>query len=571
MMATDSFGGGIGTDVLPDLLPAGGVAGDRALALRIVNNSQISSNTAARGGGGVYVASEATVTVEIADSIFDANTAAGGSPLDPEIEELVGGAGLWIHGFAVPALPAPVAVFLAVSDSQFTNNIASGDDAFGGAIGIVAESVDMVISNSDIQGNQLTGTATDNFESGGGIAVFGALTVNSAMLVRLEEESEISANTSAGRGGGMFLGGGDPSAAMGVVSIDIKKTSILSNVADEGGGAWLQLVDSTVTSSLDIEDVTVADNSASGDGGGLILGGEASFASVSVNRMTVSGNDTTIDGDGAGMFLDGTNSKGTVTITNSTFFNNNGAGEGGGLNITRYSDAELTNCTIAGNSAVEGGGLWVRDTDVVLTSTILANNTATTDGDDCFVSIFFNGSVSSGGFNIFTPDSIDVNCIGLDGTLVLDPTDQETDPLLAAFDDSDPSPGRQTLPLLASSPAIDAADSAGCEATTELNQDQVLADRVDISGVGDDGDNFQCDVGAQEFVPTCGNGVVEDGEGCDDGNIVSGDGCNENCQVEGRFDSECGDGIVDLARGELCDGNEIDGIRSKYIKSTRRY
>ncbi len=31
---------------------------------------------------------------------------------------------------------------------------------------------------------------------------------------------------------------------------------------------------------------------------------------------------------------------------------------------------------------------------------------------------------------------------------------------------------------------------------------------------------------------TCGNGILEEGEGCDDGNTMSGDGCDENCMSE---------------------------------------
>lgn len=32
--------------------------------------------------------------------------------------------------------------------------------------------------------------------------------------------------------------------------------------------------------------------------------------------------------------------------------------------------------------------------------------------------------------------------------------------------------------------------------------------------------------------PSCGNGVLEDGEQCDDGNMQPGDGCNAACQIE---------------------------------------
>lgn len=31
---------------------------------------------------------------------------------------------------------------------------------------------------------------------------------------------------------------------------------------------------------------------------------------------------------------------------------------------------------------------------------------------------------------------------------------------------------------------------------------------------------------------TCGNGILDAGEGCDDGNTHSGDGCSRECVIE---------------------------------------
>ena len=47
--------------------------------------------------------------------------------------------------------------------------------------------------------------------------------------------------------------------------------------------------------------------------------------------------------------------------------------------------------------------------------------------------------------------------------------------------------------------------------------------------------------------PSCGDGVVSDGEQCDDGNRTNTDGCTNEC-----IDATCGDGItrLDLAQGE---------------------
>jgi cysteine-rich repeat protein len=50
----------------------------------------------------------------------------------------------------------------------------------------------------------------------------------------------------------------------------------------------------------------------------------------------------------------------------------------------------------------------------------------------------------------------------------------------------------------------------------------------------------------------CGNGRVEGSETCDDGNELDGDSCPGNCVAV-----QCGDGVVDRAGGEACDGPQV--------------
>ena len=60
----------------------------------------------------------------------------------------------------------------------------------------------------------------------------------------------------------------------------------------------------------------------------------------------------------------------------------------------------------------------------------------------------------------------------------------------------------------------------------------------------------------------CGNWLRDPLEMCDDGNRVSGDGCSADCTTNER----CGNGVIDLARGETCDEGDFanhDGCDSQ--------
>ena len=60
------------------------------------------------------------------------------------------------------------------------------------------------------------------------------------------------------------------------------------------------------------------------------------------------------------------------------------------------------------------------------------------------------------------------------------------------------------------------------------------------------------------YLPICGNSIVDEGEACDDGNIQDGDGCSSVCESEGGGGPVCGNGI--LENGEGCDdGNLVNG------------
>lgn len=82
---------------------------------------------------------------------------------------------------------------------------------------------------------------------------------------------------------------------------------------------------------------------------------------------------------------------------------------------------------------------------------------------------------------------------------------------------------------------------------TDLAVGEACDDGNDVSG---DGCQANC------TLPTCGDGALDTGEICDDGNTANGDGCNAKC----TSNETCNNGVVDVAANEDCDdGNGSAG------------
>jgi len=277
------------------------------------------------------------------------------------------------------------------------------------------------------------------------------------------------------------------------------------------GGAGIQnQADLSLQNLLIFNNKITAPITSTNQGGGII-----NFGNLSVDTSTLQSNNAEAGG--------GLRNTGTALITNSSFVDNvaNIVG-GGGIENAGSGDLTLVNVTLSGNTTPGfGGGLRNGATAQLFNSTV-AQNSANTDNDasgdgggitvdfgnlsltlsntlvadnlvgsiasnpDCFT---FGDPILSGGFNLVEDIG---NCTGFIGSDI-----QGQDPRLGALGfNGGPTP---TQPLLAGSPAIDAANPAGClnENGTILTQDQRASVRP-VDGLGNGGAAI-CDIGATEF------------------------------------------------------------------------
>jgi predicted outer membrane repeat protein len=164
-------------------------------------------------------------------------------------------------------------------------------------------------------------------------------------------------NVAAVSGGGLYLGGW---------YMSVTDSTFLNNSAPEGGGMTLGPFEDAIVSDC----IFIANSAV--DGGGA-------YSHEENTRATISGcifSANIAEDNGGGFYCDGNE----PLVVNCQFIENTAGGEGGGLAISFYCDAEVRDCICSGNSAAEGGGIYHGSDLSTLINTTCSGNSAVRGG-----------------------------------------------------------------------------------------------------------------------------------------------------------------------------------------------
>ena len=297
----------------------GGMYGDNVSPT--LRNVTFTGNEAVDEGGGLYAIGSAPTLTNVA---FRNNTA--GSK----------GGGLYTS----------VYTDFSILDAEFSGNSA----ASGGGFRLDQGTADL--ENVTFENNE-AGTG-----GGAGISVNGnttTLNLTGATLI---------GNTSAGQGGGIRSYN---------ATLNLADVTISGNTGTAGGGIY------STDGKLELTDATIEDNTASADAGGIY----SAYNGVRMTNVAFRGNQA--GGDGGGLYLSDVEYPWLqVVLTNMLFSGNTADSRGGGLFLADIYDIDpfLTNVTMAGNVASQGGGLYIGSSDYVhIRNSIIWGNTAESDAN----------------------------------------------------------------------------------------------------------------------------------------------------------------------------------------------
>ena len=324
------------------------------------------------------------------------------------------------------------------------------------------------------------GTASGDSGSNGG-AMYSLVSKNVNLY-----DSTFSNNTATGTGGNPGSGGNG--GAIGVDgdgrNVNLCRVKLLGNHSNEYG-AGLFTVTYSATSFTRIVDSTFDANESTGNalGGGAYIQGSP----LTIRGSTISNN---LAGGYTGLALFGQGGVLTGDITNSTFVGNIArTGLGGAMSIEAATSMVLQNVTIADNQApcincFDGGISNDTGANLTMNNVLFWNNTA----GNAFNPWAIQHPAAAGTHNLQWPQSRGSG----QNDLLASPGTTFADAQLMPLANNGGL--TQTMAIPATSPAIDAADSASAPATDQRGVSRYHAP----------------DVGAYEFVP---NEIFADGFG----------------------------------------------------------
>ncbi len=372
---------------------------------------------------------------------------------------------------------------VTIAGLTIRNGNASADN--GGAIfnnGNLTLANTTVLSNTGTTGGAIfnsigTLTLTNTFILSNTATTYGAIFSYGTLVISnttLTANSASGASSTIGNGGTMtilnsaiYSNTSVNGPAIYSLYVSTVSTIVSSSIHHNTGGAIntngaLTIISSTITSNVI--------PAAFGGGAGIF-----SNYPLTVTDSTISNNTVGSNGSGSGILA---GPEVTMTLNNVTISNNkiiSATGSGGGIYFGGHV-ANLNNVTITGNSAGDGGGVYVgASSSFNFKNTILARNTAMS-GPDC------TGTVNSQDYNLIGNST----ACTIGGTTT---HNQSGDPKLTPL--AWLGGPTQTHGLLAGSPALDQIPNGTNGCGTTYTTDQRGSARPQ---------NGSCDIGAFEGI-----------------------------------------------------------------------
>ena len=268
----------------------------------------------------------------------------------------------------------------------------------------------LVSAGAELESSQgLTISGCSRVNGGGGISCNGTVNLTGAEISGCKSPS--GTNSSAGCGGAMFVNGSGAQATLdsctiGAASPSATATSdsACSNYAANNGGGIYIYGGATVTLGSSTKVQYNYAGGTSGSGGGIYINNGTLALTGGTTPVTIGFNGAATDG--GGLYISSSCAKAIELKGN--FYKNSAAGQGGAIYTasgaavtTPTSDGPVIGAKLAGlfdygNSASNGGGIYIASTGVSFADAMISYNTAT-NGAGVYIAASSGATFANGG------------------------------------------------------------------------------------------------------------------------------------------------------------------------------